>query len=55
MELAEFWPGTRGILRQEMVSGLPGGASLTTRSGQDDGSSTNSLKLVLEIEPTLKF
>ena len=44
LELAEFWPGTRGILRHDMVSGLPCGASPTTRSGQDDGSSTNSFK-----------
>ena len=38
LELAEFWPGTRGILRHCMVSGLHCGASPTTRSGQDDGS-----------------
>ena len=44
LELAEFWPGTRGILGNYMVSGLPCGSSPTTRSGQDDGSTTNSLK-----------
>ena len=44
LELAEFWPGTHGILRHYMASALPSGASPTTRSGQDDGSSTNSLK-----------
>ena len=47
LELAEFRPGTRGILRNYMVSGLPCGASPTTRSGQDDGSSANSLKLLV--------
>ena len=52
LELAEFQPGTRAILRNYMVSGLPCGASPTTRSGQDDGSSTNSLKLVfIQMEP----
>ena len=48
LELAEFWPGTPGILRNYMVSGLPCGASPTTRSGQDDCSSTNSLKLTIQ-------
>ena len=27
-EPAEFWPGTRGILKLKVVSGLPVGASL---------------------------
>ena len=43
-EPAELWPGTRGILRIKSGVRTPCWSLPSTRSGQDDGSSANSLK-----------